>query len=243
MLFRPLPALSVVCAVLFAGLIALGVWQLERLQWKLGLIAEVNRNLAAPPVRLDTALRLGAAAQYRRVAVEGRFDNAKEASVFTTDETGAPVYHVVTPLTTRDRRVLLVDRGAVPKERLDPGTRAAGQLEGFRPVVGVWRTPDAPGAFTPAADLAHRIWYARDLAAIARVDRIVLAAPVILEADATPNPGGWPRGGQTRVEFRNEHLQYALTWFGLAAVLLLVYLAYHRSRGRLGLKRGIAGPN
>jgi surfeit locus 1 family protein len=58
---------------------------------------------------------------------------------------------------------------------------------------------------------------------------------VIVEADATPNPGGWPKGGQTVVTFRNEHLQYAITWFALAAGLLAVYLAYHRSRGRLGL--------
>ncbi len=79
-------------------------------------------------------------------------------------------------------------------------------------------------------DLAHRIWYARDVQGIAKADGVTLAAPVIIEADATPNPGGWPKGGQTVVAFRNEHLQYAITWFGLAAVLFGVYLAYHVSR-------------
>ena len=69
--------------------------------------------------------------------------------------------------------------------------------------------------------------------AIAKADGIDLAAPVIVEADATPNPGGWPKGGQTVVHFRNHHLQYAITWFALAAGLMLVYLAYHRSQGRL----------
>jgi surfeit locus 1 family protein len=228
--------LTFACAVLFASLIALGVWQLDRLQWKLGLIAEVNSHLAAPPISLGEAMKLGSAAQYRRVALDGRFDNSKEAYVFGTDSSGAAVYHVIVPFTLGDGRTFLVDRGIVSRERLDPATRRAGLLEGMTHIVGVWRTPDVPGAFTPAPDLAHRIWYAHDLGAIAKRDGVALAAPVIIEADATPNPGGWPRGGQTRVTFRNEHLQYAITWFGLAVVLLLVYFAYHRSRGRLGLK-------
>jgi len=234
---RPLPALTVVCAVLFASLIALGVWQLDRLQWKLGLIAEVQRNLAASPISLDEALGLGPKAQYRRVTLDGRFDNTKEAYVFGTDNAGAPVYHVIVPFRMQDGRALLVDRGIVPKEKLDPATRSAGQIEGETHVIGVWRVPDPLGWFTPAPDTAHHIWYAHDLAAIANADGIALAARAVVEANATPNPGGWPRGGQTRVTFRNEHLQYAITWFGLAAVLLGVYIAFHISRGRLGWKR------
>jgi len=235
--FRPLPALTFFCAVLFAILITLGVWQLDRLQWKLGLIAEVQRNLAASPISLDEALGLGPKAQYRRVALDGRFDNAKEAYVFGTDNAGAPVYHVIVPFRLQDGRALLVDRGIVPKEKLEPATRSAGQIAAETDIIGVWRVPDPLGWFTPAPDTAHHIWYAHDLTAIAKADGITLAAPVVVEADATPNHGGWPRGGQTRVTFRNEHLQYAITWFGLAAVLLGVYIAYHASRGRLGWKR------
>ena len=203
----------------------------------------MHRNLAAPPIALADALKLGADAQYRRVAIDGTFANAKEAYVFATDGSGAPVYHVIVPLQVRDGRTLLVDRGIVPKDRLGPATRRPGQFDGIRHIVGVWRTPDPPGLFTPAPDRVHRIWYAHDLAGIAQADAIALAAPVVIEADAMPNPGGWPKGGQTRVTFRNEHLQYAITWFGLALVLLGVYLAYHRSKGRLGLKRREGGPN
>ncbi len=235
--FRPLPAFTAAAAVAFAALVALGVWQLDRLQWKLGLIAQVDRNMAAAPIALGRALALSEAAQYHRVALDGTFDNARESYLYTIDATGGPVYHVIVPLTTPDGRAFLVDRGAVPKEKLDPATRREGQLADIRHVVGVWRTPEAPGLFAPTPDLAHRIWYARDLAGIAKADGIALAAPVLIEADATPNPGGWPKGGQTVVTFRNEHLQYAITWFGLAAVLLGVYVAFHVSRERLGLKR------
>ncbi len=231
--FRPLPIFTIVSTLLLAVLISLGVWQLERLQWKLGLIAQVNRNLAATPISLDRALAMGEGTQYRRVALTGRFDNTKETYVYATGPDGAPVYHVLTPFEV-EGRVLIVDRGIVPKGLLDPKTRTS--AEGEHTLVGVWRVPDPPGMFTPPPDTAHRIWYSRDVNAIASVDRVKLAAPVVVEADAAPNPGGWPLGGQTQVTFRNEHLQYAITWFALAAALLGVYLAFHISRGRLGWK-------
>ncbi len=220
---------------LFALLLGLGVWQLQRLQWKLGLIAEVTRNMAAPPVSLDSALALGPKAEYRRVALAGCFDNAKEAYAYGIGPDGAPVYHVIAPFTAGDGRVLLVDRGIVPEDRRAAARHAL--IAGETRVVGVWRTPDAPGAFTPMPNRRQRVWYSHDVAGIAAADSIRLAAPVLIEADAAPNPGGWPKGGQTQVTFRNEHLQYAITWFLMAAGLLGVYLAYHVSKGRLALKR------
>lgn len=230
--FRPDPGITVAALILTVILIGLGVWQLQRLQWKLALIAEVNGHMKAAPVSLDVALKMNADdAQYRRVALLGRFDNAREAYVFTTDAQGAPIYHVLTPFETGDGRTMMVDRGLIPKDRLDPATRTP--VEGETKLVGVWRVPDAPGLFTPAADTAHRIWYARDVKDIAAADHLRLAAPVLIEADAAPNPGGWPKGGQTVVSFRNEHLSYAVTWFGLAAGLIGVYLAFHISKGRL----------
>lgn len=231
--FRPFWKLTFASAVLFGILLSLGAWQLNRLQWKLGLIAQVDRNMRAASISPADALAMGPAAQYHRVALGGRFDNTKEAYVFGT-EGGAPVYHVIVPFRAKDGGVFLVDRGVVPKEKLDPVTRRAGLINGDTHVVGVWRTPDPPGSFTPAPDSAHRIWFAHDPSGIAKADGIAkLAAPVVIEADATPNPGGWPEGGQTVVTFRNEHLQYAITWFGLAAVLFGVYIAFHISRGRL----------
>ena len=236
MIFRPYPGLTIACALLFAILCGLGVWQLERLQWKLALIARVNGHMAAAPLALDRIIAMEAGeAQYRRVTLKGRFDHAHEAYVFTTDA-GDPVYHVLTPFTADDGKVLMVDRGEVPKEKLDPTTRAAGNVVGETEVTGVWRAPDAPGAFTPPPDTAHRIWYARDLAGIAAYDHMVLAAPVVIEADTAPNPGGWPKGGQTVVSFRNQHLSYAVTWFGLALGLLGIWFAYHISKGRIAFK-------
>ena len=215
-------------------LAGLGVWQLERLQWKLGLIAQMTRNLAAAPISPDAALALGNDhAQYRPVTVSGRFEIAKEVYVYTTGPHGAPVYHVLTPLRIEDGRTLLIDRGYVPVPLRDPVSRPGSEPLGRVHIVGIWRTPDLPGPFTPPADVMHRIWFARDLAGIARAEHLTFAAPAIIESIASANTQAWPRGGQTRIDLPNDHLQYALTWFLLAAALIAVYFAYHHAQGRL----------
>jgi surfeit locus 1 family protein len=232
--FRPQPGFTLLCLLPFVLLNGLGVWQLERLHWKLGLIAQIEHNMRAPPISLDQALTLGLArAQYRRITVAGRFDNAKENFFYTTGPNGRPAYHVLTPLLIDSGGAVMIDRGYVPLPLRDPASRPGSEPAGSRNVVGILRTPDKPGFFTPSPDLPHRIWFARDVVAMARAAHLRLVAPVIVEAVVT---GGakWPRGGQTRVNLPNDHLQYALTWFLLAAALAAVYIAWHRARGRLG---------
>ncbi|MEI9886693.1 MAG: SURF1 family protein [Rhizomicrobium sp.] len=129
---------------------ASGVWQLQRLQWKLALIEQVDRNMAAPPISLNQALRLGPDAQYRRVMLTGRYDNAKEAYLYGIGPEGAPVFHVVVPFTADDRRVLLVDRGIVPARHEEPGDPpSAGLIFGRTAVTAVWRNEEMPGLFHP----------------------------------------------------------------------------------------------
>lgn len=236
MTFRPYPGFTIATLIVFAILCGLGFWQLERLQWKLGLIAQVEANMTAAPLSLDEVIKLPPEqAQYTRVTLHGAFDHAHEAYAFATIG-GAAVYHVLTPFRLDDGRVMMVDRGAVPKDWLDPKSRAAGNIEGPVEVTGVWRTPDPASGFSPPPDIKQRIWYVRDVTAMAQAAGHRLAAPVVIEADATPNPGGWPKGGGTVVSFRNQHLGYAVTWFGLAAALLCIWLAFHISRGRVALK-------
>lgn len=233
--FRPYPGLTIVTLIMVAFLSGLGVWQVQRLSWKLALIETMKGHMAAAPLSLDAALRMPAdQMQYRRVALDGNFLHADEAYVFTTAPGGDAVYHVLTPFRSADGRIMMVDRGEVPKERLAPATRKDGEIAGPARIIGIWRLPDAPGAFTPAPDLANHVWYARDLAGMAAIHHLTLAAPALVEADATPNPGGWPKGGQTVVDLPNNHLSYAVTWFGLAAGLTGVYFAYHISKGRFG---------
>ncbi|HKD46452.1 MAG TPA: SURF1 family protein [Rhizomicrobium sp.] len=233
--FRPYPGFTIATLIAAAMLIALGVWQVQRLHWKLRLIESISQHMHSKPVDMTETGMLPEEiyTQYSHVRIRGHFDNAKEVYLFTIGLEGEPVYHVLTPFHSDGGNIFLIDRGMVDIEHLDPSTRRAGQIEGETQITGFWRWPDALGYFTPHPDPAHRIWYGRDLSAIEKFDKLKLHQPGLVEADATPIPGGWPKGGQTVVDLPNNHLSYAITWFGLAAGLIGVYLAYHMSKGRL----------
>lgn len=233
--FRPVPSLTAVFAVMLALLVGLGLWQIQRLHWKLALIRTVHAHMTGPALSLHQALAMGfAKAEYHRVALVGHFENRKEAYVYTVTAE-RPVYHVLTPFIVAGEggRAIMVDRGYIPLALKNPKTRLAGELKGTVRIVGIWRHSYSPGLFTPAPDLKAREWFIRDAQGIARADGVRLIAPVLLDADAAPNPGGWPKGGQTVVHFHNEHLGYAITWFALALGLLGVYVLYHLNQGRL----------
>jgi surfeit locus 1 family protein len=233
--FRPLLLPTLWFLPGFALLVGLGVWQIERLHEKEALIASVESGMSAAPVPLDAALGEGAAnAEYHHVRVAGRFLHDSELYVFSRGPMGAVGVEIITPLVRENGQTVLVDRGFVPDALRDPKTRAAGQVAGEVSLTGVLRLPQQPGMFTPPPDRQTRLWFVKDVPGMAAALKLA-APPVLIEADATPNPGGWPLGGRTRVEFANDHLQYAITWFGLALALLTVYLLYHRGRGRLSI--------
>jgi surfeit locus 1 family protein len=208
-------------AAALAGFTALGVWQLERRAWKLDLIARVDARLTAAP---DAAPGPDAWAaesdEYTRVRATGRLLHQNEVAVLAVTERGSG-YWILTPLETADFTVL-VNRGYVPQERRDPSTRPEGQVEGSVTVTGLLRASEPGGGFLRANDPADGRWYSRDVAAIAEAEGVGPVAPYFIDAGATPNPRGLPVGGLTVVSFRNTHLAYALTWFALAALVVVL---------------------
>jgi surfeit locus 1 family protein len=254
--FRPLLVPTLWLIPLLAILCALGTWQIQRLHWKLDLIARIHEGLIAPPIPLAQAIPIVDAAHidaadYRRVLVRGSFQNSAEIFFFTTNKHGDPVYHVLTPFfvvdlwasrlcdhcardMTKIGGIILVDRGWIPVTPASQAQLHASDLEGERTIAGIIRKPAPPNWFTPPVDRARRIVHTRDPDVIAQNFGFKNVFPMFLEADVTPNPGGWPKGGVTIIDLPNDHLQYAITWFGLAIGLLAVYLSYHASRGRLG---------
>lgn len=231
------PLLMTVAGVAF--LIALGNWQMQRLAWKEGLIAAIAERAHAAPVTVAEAERRvaeGGDVEYLRVKASGNLLNDKELAFYAFDEESGPGYQIMTPLRLADGAVVFVNRGFVPGELKDPKRRAVGAPAGEVEIVGLARKPEAPGLFTPANDAENNIWYWRDLPAMAAATlapkrpRIV---PFIVEAERDPAPpGGWPKGGVTRLDLPNRHLAYALTWYGLAAALLAVFAAFAVSRWR-----------
>ncbi len=216
-----------------AALSGLGTWQIERLHWKQALIAEREAQLAAPAAPLPATAADWRAWDFRPVTVDGAFRHDLEQLFGVSAIEGRVGHHVLTPFVRRDGAAVLVDRGWVPADQAHPATRRAGQTPGPVRVTGIarYRGAEKPGWFTPDNRPEQRLWYWYDLATLR--DRIGLELlPVVVEADAAANPGGLPIGGQTRTELPNNHLQYAITWYGLAASLLGVWIGFGLARGR-----------
>lgn len=203
-----------------AGFGALGVWQLQRLGWKLALIERVESRAHAAPVVAPGPERWAGIAddEYRRVRLTGRFLHGQETLVQAVTDHGGG-YWVLTPLETDRGFTVLVNRGFVPPERRDPASRPAGQIAGEVAVTGLMRLSEPKGGFLRENDPASGRWYSRDVAAIAQAHGLHAAAPYFVDADATPDPGGFPIGGLTVLRFSNNHLGYALTWFALALMV------------------------
>jgi len=212
-----------------ALLIGLGVWQLQRLQWKEGLIAKVEARTEQKPIPLEKAIALareGHDLAYTPIVAEGRYHHTLERYLYALSPEGEPGWHVITPLETVKGTMLLVDRGFVPDALRDPATRKQGEVSDVVTVTGLARLSEQSNIFVPDNEPDKNQWFSRDLPAMSRSmfpGGTVQVAPFFLEAKAGEVPGGWPQGGQTRITFPNNHLQYAITWFGLAVCLVVIY--------------------
>jgi surfeit locus 1 family protein len=228
--FRPrlVPTLFTVPAALI--LICLGIWQLQRLHWKEGLIAQRDAAVAAAPIPPPRTLAEARADQFRHVVADGVFLNDKELFLAASSEGGGSGYQVLTPLRMTDGRAMFVNRGFIPLELKDPAKRAAGEPTGTVHVVGLLRVPpgEKPSFFLPDNRPDLNLWFWVDLPAMAQAAGIADPLPFYVDVDKMPNPGGWPQGGVTRLDLPNDHLQYAITWFALAVALIVIYVLYHR---------------
>lgn len=208
-------------------LVGLGTWQVQRLHWKEGLLADIAARKDAPAVPLSAIEAMAASGgdiEYRVVTATGHYLNNKERHFLATygEEPG---FHVYTPLQLADGRFLFVNRGFVPSDAKEPEMRKQGQLTGEQTVTGLARAKlaEQPSGM-PDNDLGKNIFFWRDLDAMASSvglpkDKVL---PFFIDADKTPNPAGMPIGGVTIIDLPNSHLQYAVTWYGLAVALVAI---------------------
>jgi surfeit locus 1 family protein len=202
--------------LLFATFVGLGIWQVYRLSWKLDLIARVDQRLHAAAVAAPVSALSDD--EYRKLAATGVFLNDKETFVQAVTSLGAGFW-VMTPLKLADGSVMLVNRGFVPAEKRDAAQHS--QPAGTVSVTGLLRLTEPKGGFLRSNDPANDRWYSRDVAAISVARHLDRVAPYFIDADAAPNVGGFPVGGLTVIAFSNNHLVYAITWFGLAAMTVV----------------------
>jgi len=222
----------------------LGFWQMKRLAWKEALITRVETNLSAVPLTLDKveAMRQnGDDIEYRPVRLAGIFDHSREQHFFATHK-GNPGYFVYTPFHIDSNNVIFVNRGYVPLNRKSSTRRVEGQVNGRIGIEGLARSApqQKPNSFVPDNDLKKNVYHWKSLKQMtsrAYGDASPTVMEFFVDAGEATNPGGLPKGGVTLIQFPNSHLQYALTWFGLAGALLAVggYFLFGRIRGNSSL--------
>ncbi len=205
---------------MLATLIGLGTWQLQRRAWKLAILAEIDRAEVSPAIPLPPR-----PLPFTKVSVTGHLRDDVHALYGddVRDAPGGPVRgaQLIEPLERPGQQPLLVERGWVPDGSL-------GAPGGDVTVTGYIRAPDGPGAFSPADDLAARHFYTLDPAKIGDALGLPGVAPFTLVALGADAPGVLPAPATALPRPPNDHLNYALTWFGLALSLLAVFGAYAR---------------
>lgn len=234
-------------------LVVLGNWQWERLHWKLALLQDLQAAAKAEPIVMRVVPGSSAglsdadltALQFRRITVKGVFEHDKEMHVWSP-AVGGPTWSVVTPfrleqaaaaragLAKQQASHLLVIRGVVPGAEKDPAKRQLGQSEGEREITGRIRL-DLPNEWANEPNISKNEWFSRDQKRMAaHLDRLssskLSVAPFFLEAERSSGEPGAPQPQLQALNLSNRHLEYALTWWGLAVTLVGVYLAYIWSR-------------
>jgi surfeit locus 1 family protein len=215
--------MAVAAALLFCVFMMLGTWQVQRRAWKLDLIARVDQRVHAPavspPPPAEWSQVSAANSEYRHVRVTGTFLNDSETLVQALTELGAGDW-VLTPLRLQDGSIVVVNRGFVPPERRDRVAHGAGAAATSATVTGLLRITEPKGWFLRRNDPARNLWYSRDVQAIAAARGLSRVAPYFVDEEAGADSTA-PVGGLTVIAFRNTHLVYAITWYGLALMVLV----------------------
>jgi surfeit locus 1 family protein len=201
-------------------LCALGGWQLQRLAWKSLVLAQIEASRSAPLRPLDQVLAEPGSGEFRRVVLDcpgALLDRQLELYALLDGQAGR---RLIAACPTASGSIL-VDQGFVPEGTTDRPAVASGTIR----IEGILRSPDQPGRFNPAAP-RNGLWYGRDIEAMARALGAARPAPVFLFASTSTRPG-WPALDPAPVpaQITNRHLEYALTWFGLAGALAAIYAA------------------
>ncbi|XP_070581940.1 surfeit locus protein 1-like [Ptychodera flava] len=223
----------------------LGTWQVQRRKWKLGLIRDLNIRTTSEPIELPTDPDELKKLEYRRVKIRGEFDHSKEIYVARRSlymhgnnegaggglisSAGPSGTWVVTPFRCTDLGItILVNRGWVSRDKVKPETRPQGQIKGEVEIVAIIRSTEKRAPFAPENDIAGNRWSYRDVPAMARY---ASTEPIFVDADLASTVPGGPFGGQTRINLRNEHWQYIITWYSLcAATAIMWYYAVYKKK-------------
>ena len=228
-----------------AVLVGLGLWQLQRRAEKHRLIAALDERLAVAPTALPHASAWAGLApdrdEFRRVTFAATYAPLPDAMVYSSgsavrDDISGPGAWAFLPARLASGEIVAVNAGFVQNTMQDRAQqdRATGRLVTGQPVTltGYMRFPESAGLFTPAQNIGKRLWFVRDVPAMARALGWGPIAPFYVDLEAPVPESGIPKPGPLHVHLKDDHLQYAITWFGLAAVVVIAFGFWLRAQRR-----------
>jgi surfeit locus 1 family protein len=233
MKFKPKPIPTFITIAGLILLLSLGTWQMKRLEWKNSHIQQINEKAKMPAVFLPEQINDLQENKYRRVKVVGKFDHDKEVHLFVGSRSprGRPGYQILTPLKRQNGSYILIDRGWVEADIKARENRPETLIEGEVEIEGLIHLGETPGRFTPENDITKNLWFWIDIEAIEKYAGINLQK-FYVRALKKDKKDVYPIASQEFIKIRNDHLQYAITWYSLAFILLVIYFIYHRKQDK-----------
>lgn len=237
MYFRPFFWLTFFSLPALAILLMLGFWQLDRLAWKTALIETFNQRATAPsivPPQPGTDLT---ELEFHSLKMDGQFLHDKEIYLTGRTYEGNAGFHVVTPFKTEAGQVILVNRGWVSEQYREPESRPFSVNDAPQSIQAILRLPQKKGYFVPDNEPKKGFWFTLrpdEIASHLSISEMMTEyyADAVRQGEVLT----LPIAATTNIAVRNTHLNYALTWFGIALSLIGVYIAFHINAGRMGLK-------
>jgi surfeit locus 1 family protein len=226
---RPVPWLFFIAA--FGLTIALGTWQVNRLAWKEGIIAEIAAaNEKAPLTALPKDEAALPALQFAKVSLKGAWLNAPEFHLSPRYYNGKLGYWIIAPFKLTDGRILLVNRGWVPSEKKMPETRPETRVRGAGTITGLVRVSDERNYFTPDSQPTRNVWFGRDVAQMAEFGKLQNVLPLMVDVVGQQDKSKLPVPSDGTIKLKNDHLAYIITWYGIALGILIIFVTYHRKK-------------
>lgn len=226
--FKPQLWPTIMTVPILILLLYLGNWQVERLEWKLGLIKQIETRAFMDPMRLPSEKINLDDLEYFSVQITGLFNNNQEMTLYSVGPNGEAGYDLYTPFTTNDGKIIIVNRGWVPERIKDQVSRLETIKNVEHTVTGLLRKPSIKLWYGPENEPQNNNWFYGDLDSMARTYNLGAVYPMYLYAAVDDHDPVFPVAGRTEFNIVNNHLDYAMTWYGLAIVLLVIYVIFCR---------------
>jgi surfeit locus 1 family protein len=231
---------SIVSVIVFLILLSFGTWQIKRLFWKEALIERYLLQSQSNPIKDPIQLKNKNVEEFKATEISGSFLHKKEIYITGKTFEGNAGFHVITPFKLIDNSIILVNRGWVSESYRDPEKRKFSLIKDNIVLEGIIRYPQKKGYFVPENDGEKGFWFTikpQEIFNFIKLKANNLIENYYIDALRQGKKLTLPIGITGKPRLRNQHLSYAITWYGLALSLLFVYFSYHISIGRLHFRQ------